>query len=240
MADQSKTSATVHPPPTTNVRPPLPSNTSCPYSSIRPAPPTHHKHPHNTATIRQENCTFHCLFFTPFAIGSVIFFLPIITLMILDPELPKFRVDSVTVSNFNISPTTPPLLSGHFTVIISARNPNSKLTLSYNHLDAGIYLGSNQLSGTTLPPFALSKKNETSLTANFVAVGAYVDRAESENLVFNLKIQMKVRYKAGFWRRVTWLEAFCPGLSVRTNTVKSGSSSDVWSLIGGARSCEVC
>nr|XP_027101473.1 uncharacterized protein LOC113722184 [Coffea arabica] len=204
-----------------------------------PTPPydyhhRHHPHTTNTLTILQQSgkktapSTAYFSHLSPLAPSSSSYSSSY-------PSLP-----SLTVSNFNISPTTPPLLSGHFTVIISARNPNSKLTFSYNHLDAGIYLGSNQLSGTTLPPFALSKKNETSLTANFAAVGAYVDRAESENLVFNLKIQMKVRYKAGFWRRVTWLEAFCPGLSVRTNTAKSGSSSDVWSLIGGARSCEVC
>ncbi|XP_071932866.1 uncharacterized protein [Coffea arabica] len=247
MADHSsKSSATAQSPPTTNGRPPLPSPTSYHYSSSRPTPtppaPIHPNQPHNAGRTRLRNCISHCLLSTAVAIGLIILLYIFIASIVLDPDFPKFRVDSLTVSNFNLSSTIPPLLSGNFDAQITAWNPNKKVTLSCSHLEAEFYLGSYPISGTTLPPFILSVKNETSIALNFTAVRAYVDWGESdENLDFNLQICMKEHYKAGFWGwgQGEWLVFSCPDLSVRVNTLPNGSTTGgAWSLTGGARRCE--
>ncbi|XP_071932865.1 uncharacterized protein [Coffea arabica] len=244
MAAQSKTPATAQPPTTTNVRPPPRSNTSYqprPFFSSQlppPAPPTHRNQPRNAEIIRRADSIFFCIRLIFLGIGLIVILL---CLMIFHPDLPTFRVDSVTISNFNISTTTPPLLSGYFNIGLTVENPSSKTTFSYSHLEAGIYLGSNQLSGTTLPPFtAAEKKNATGINAEFSAVRAYTYLAETQNLELCLKVQMEVHSKARFWREVQYLEASCPGLLVSAvKTQKNGSSSDVWSLIGGVKDCEV-
>ncbi|XP_027156611.1 uncharacterized protein LOC113757660 [Coffea eugenioides] len=245
MADHSsKSSATAQPPPTTNGRPPLPSPTSYHYSSSRPTPPApiHPNQPHNAGRTRPRNCISHCLLSTAVTIGLIILLYISIASIVLDHDFPKFRVDSLTVSNFNLSSTIPPLLSGNFDSQITAWNPNKKVTLSYSHLEAEFYLGSYPISGTTLPPFILSGKNETSITLNFTTVRAFVDWGESdENLDFNLKICMKEHYKGGFWGwgQGDWLVFSCPDLSVMVNTLPNGSTpGGAWSLTGGARHCE--
>lgn len=152
-------------------------------------------------------------------------------------------MDSLSVTNFNISSAS--FLSANFDVGITARNPNGKLTLKYDDIVASVYFRSYSLSETTLPPFTLPKKNETSMKAGLAAVRTYVggdaangingERSGNGNVAFNLRMVMSVRFKAGAWKtRRRYLKVFCGDLSVG---VSSNSSNGT--LLGGAKQCRV-
>lgn len=95
---------------------------------------------------------------------------------------------------------------------------------------------------TTLPPFVQGKKNETVVQATFVSVSEYFDdpngiNAEKGrgNVVFNLRMVGRVRFKAGgWWTRRRILRVYCPDLGVGV----SGNSSS-GSLSGGSKNCRV-
>lgn len=128
---------------------------------------------------------------------------------------------------------------------VTARNPNGKITLFYDNVEAAVYYKSDQLSRTTLPPFSQGKKNETSMTAELAAVKAYLDgdvvkgineeRGKNGNVVFNVRMLMEVRFKAGAWRaRRRYLKAFCGDLSVGVSSNATNGT-----LIGGPKQCRV-
>ncbi|KAL3530331.1 hypothetical protein ACH5RR_009653 [Cinchona calisaya] len=242
MADPSRP-VTGYPAPNTTGQPPPPSNTSYPYAAPTSTYYDQQYYPANYQpdpdAIRRAillRRLFGILIACVIIIGTILF----IIWLVLRPRLPAFRVDSFSVTNFNISSST--LLSANFDVGITARNPNTKITLAYDVIEAGVYFRGYSLSETTLPPFTQSKKNETSFRADFAAVRAYVNgdavngingQSKNGNVVFNLRMVMTVRFKAGVWRdRRRVLRVVCGDLSVGVS-----SNSTNGTLLGGARQC---
>ncbi|KAD6453352.1 hypothetical protein E3N88_08057 [Mikania micrantha] len=168
--------------------------------------------------------------------GIIIF----IMWLVLRPQIPQFRVETLTLSNFNIS--TNSLISGNWDARFTARNPNSKITLYYNQIEAAIFYKSDSISETTVPPFVQGTKNETTLRATFASLTAYLDDRDSINgernrgaVNFNLRMMTRVRFQAGsWWARRRILRVYCPNLSVG---VSANSSSG--SLVGGSKQCSV-
>ncbi|XP_078435058.1 NDR1/HIN1-like protein 10 [Wolffia australiana] len=89
------------------------------------------------------------------------------------PHLPLFAVSSAAVSSFNIS--NDGLVSGNFNLSVSIRNPNLKLGLSYDSIEAMVLYRSQELFETSLTPFYQEKGNSTVLVASFQAVAKHVD-----------------------------------------------------------------
>ncbi|KAL3518620.1 hypothetical protein ACH5RR_021209 [Cinchona calisaya] len=248
MADPNNRPVTGYPYPSTNGHPPPPpSTTSYPYAA--PPPPTYYNQQyypayHNPDPDAIRRATFVRRLFA-FLIAGVIIFGTVLFIiwLVIRPRFPDFRVDSISVSNFNLSSNT--LVSADFDVKITARNPNGKITLFFDHIEAAVYFQNYQLSSTTLPPFSQGKKNETSMTAELAVVKAYLDgdvvngingeRGKDGNVGFNVRMLMGVEFKAGAWRtRKRYLKAFCGDLSVRV----SGNSTN-GTLIGGPKQCHV-
>ncbi|XP_051113646.1 NDR1/HIN1-like protein 10 [Andrographis paniculata] len=159
------------------------------------------------------------------AIGLVVVFGTVVFIMwlILRPQLPDFRVDSFSLANFTLDNSS--VVSFAAEVRLTARNPNRKLSLSYDQIEALIYYNSWSISDTALPPFSQGTKNDTSLTANFAAVGRFIDdsavagvnaeRRNNGNVGFNLRMRSRVRFKAKAWRaRRRYLGVFCADLIV--------------------------
>ncbi|KAK6163648.1 hypothetical protein DH2020_000512 [Rehmannia glutinosa] len=178
-------------------------------------------------------------------IGLIVVFAAItfIVWLVLRPQLPQFRVDSFSVSNFTLGNNS--LISFTSQVRLTARNPNKKITLSYDHIDAVVFYRSSSLSDTVVPPFSQDTKSETSLTANFAAVGTFVDqlavnginneRGSRGTVGFNLRMLSRVRFKAKAWRtRHRLLKVFCGDL-----VVGIPSNGRPGTLTGGPRQCRV-
>lgn len=177
-------------------------------------------------------------------IGLVVIFAAVtfIVWLVLRPQLPQFRVDSLTLSNLTLNNNS--LLSVSAAVRLTARNPNHKMELSYDHVLAELYYRSWPLSDTMIPPFSQETKNVTSLTASFAATGHFVDTAAADGLSgersngkvgFNLRLLSRVGFKAKAWRtRKRFLKVFCGDLIVG---IPANGRPGTFS--GGPRQCRV-
>ncbi|XP_016466745.1 NDR1/HIN1-like protein 10 [Nicotiana tabacum] len=162
--------------------------------------------------------------------------------LILRPRLPEFRVDSLSVSNLNLSNS---LISANWDLRFTVRNPNKKLTLYYDDVAAAVFYDSASLSDTTVPPFFQDKRAETAQKASFATSGSYVEnrafdgmnkeRARSSAIGFDVRMVARVRFKAGSWRaRRRFIRVYCKDLSVGVGPNKSSGN-----LLGGPRQCRV-
>lgn len=168
--------------------------------------------------------------------GTIVF----IVWLVLRPQVPEFRVDSVTLSNFNISNNS--LITGNWDVRFTVRNPNGKITLGYDDIEAYMFYKSETLAETTVPPFVQGTKNETNVRATFAASSTYlaqryVDEINSNraggSVNFVVRMVARVRFKAGAWRaRRRFLKVYCGDLQVGVSANSAGGS-----LLSGSRQC---
>lgn len=229
---------------------PPPSGTAYPYTA--PPPPNgyyyqnnpyqHQNYQYDPDSVRRATCLRRVF---AFVIGLLVIFgaITFIVWLVLRPQLPEFRVDSLSISNFSLGNNS--LISFTSQVRLTARNPNKKMTLAYDHIQAFIFYRSDSLSDTTVPPFSQDTKNQTSFTANFASAGSFVDnsvmdginneRGNSGNVNFNLRMLSRVRFEAKAWRtRKRFLKVFCGDLIVGlSSNVRSGQ------LTGGPKQCRV-
>ncbi|KAL2511026.1 Late [Abeliophyllum distichum] len=212
---------------------PPPSNS---YSSYQNYPYSQQSYQPDPDLVRRATCLRRIF---AFIIGLVVIFVTItfIVWIVLRPQLPEFRVDSFSLSNFSI--TNDSLVSFTSEARLTARNPNKKMTVDYDHIEAVVFYKSQSLSDTTVPPFFQDTKNETSLKANFAAAGSFVDkwvvdginneRDKNGNVGFNLRMLSRVRLEAKAWTtRTRFLKVFCGDLAVgfpsngRSGTLTTG------------------
>ncbi|KAI3704180.1 hypothetical protein L1987_74395 [Smallanthus sonchifolius] len=243
MADHDRPVTGYPAPPTSNG---YPTTTAYPYAA---QPQHNHAAYFNVSTnlhysnpyINQQRATFLHRIFAVFIgcviiIGTIVF----ITWLVLRPQAPQFRIETLTLTNFNV--TSNSLISGNWDARFIVRNPNSKITLCYDHVEAAIFYKSDSIAETAVPPFVQGKKNETAVRATFASMSAYVgDRNDINSerargtVDFNLRMVARVRFKAGaWWARRRILRIYCPNVSVG---VSANSSSG--SLTGGSKQCRV-
>lgn len=173
--------------------------------------------------------------------GTIVF----IIWLVLRPRFPDFRVDSLSLSNFNLSSSPSSLISAKWDVRFTVRNPNHKLSIFYDHINAYVFYKSESLSDTTLPPFVQGTRNQTTLRASFATASSYVDdwavegingeRKSHGTVNFNVRLLSRVRFKASWWRaRHRILSVYCGDLTVGISSNGAGGT-----LVGGARECRV-
>ncbi|GMH11138.1 hypothetical protein Nepgr_012979 [Nepenthes gracilis] len=166
-----------------------------------------------------------------------------ITWLVLRPRLPEFRVDSLSVSQFKLS-SSPSQISGKWDVLFTVSNPNTKMHVYYDAIDAFLYYKSELLAQNQLVPFDQGTKSQTNVSTELVAASAYVDGKvvsainsdrSHGSVNFNVKLLAIVRFKAGAWRaRKRWLKVYCDNL-----TVGVSSNDAKGTLTGGSRKCDV-
>ncbi|KAL3335899.1 hypothetical protein AABB24_031894 [Solanum stoloniferum] len=233
--------AAAAPPPNHNGYPsaqPPPPATAYPYA----APPYYNNYPYPDPYAAQRNTFLRrviaILVASTIITGTILFVIWIVIL----PRIPEFQVDSLSVSNLNLSNS---LITANWDLRFTARNPNKKLTLYCDEIAAAIFYDSLSIADTTVPPFFMDRVNETSQEVSFVATGAYVEkwafegmgkeRAEKASVRFNVRMVARVSFKAGSWRaRRRYLRVYCGDLSVGVALNKSSGN-----LLGGQRRCRV-
>ncbi|XP_010262977.1 PREDICTED: protein YLS9-like [Nelumbo nucifera] len=161
--------------------------------------------------------------------------------LIIRPHLPEFRLNSASVSSFNVNATQ---VTGDWNLDFTVRNPNKKMSVYYDHIESTFYYRGAQLSDTFVAPFSQGKKNETTMQVKFAAASQYVPESSAKALAsdrssgevgFNVRIWAWVWFKCGGWRtRMHYLRVFC-------DNVKIGFSSNrgVGVLSGGPTNCKV-
>ncbi|KAJ7976208.1 Late embryogenesis abundant (LEA) hydroxyproline-rich glycoprotein family [Quillaja saponaria] len=174
-----------------------------------------------------------------FAIIGLIFF---ITWLVLKPHLPEFRVDSASVSSLNATGTE---LTATWDFTLFVRNPNHKLRINYDSVEATVLYGDDvRLATSRLPPFLQETKNETRVQFQLAARSEYVgedvvkrvsgERAHG-SVNFGVTVYAWIRFRSGIWRmRQHLLKVYCDPVSMGFSPNNATGT-----LLGQSRSCEV-
>lgn len=172
-------------------------------------------------------------------LGSILF----ITWVILRPRLPQFELDSLSVSNFNVS-TSSQTLTGIWTIGFSAYNPNKKLSISYHEAKVFIFYKSELISWTRVAPFSQGTKTRSVVNATVSTLKSYVENwvvrdvngdRDLSTVRFNVKVSSFAGFRTGGWRmRRRLIRVSCENVSVGFSS--NGSSGK---LVGGLRECFV-
>ncbi|KAL8243444.1 hypothetical protein R6Q59_009702 [Mikania micrantha] len=131
--------------------PPAPNGYAYPYAAQPPT--TYFKvATGNPPYPNQQRTNFLCRVFAVFIgcviiIGTIVF----IIWLVLRPKVPQFSVNTLSLTNFNI--TSNSMISCNWNAGVTVRNPNSKITLYYDHVEAAVFYKSRSIAMTMLPPF---------------------------------------------------------------------------------------
>ncbi|XP_030455350.1 NDR1/HIN1-like protein 26 [Syzygium oleosum] len=243
MADNSRPPVTGYPTPPqsaySNGHPPgAYSNTAYPYAAPRPQYVGYQYYaPDQRATFLRYFLVAMIAFFA--IVGTML----LIAWLVLQPRLPEFRAESVTLANFSVSYLSQHV-SGDWLVRFQVANPNKKMRISYTDIESYIYYESEPLSVMRLPPFDQGTRNQTVVQASFAAVDSYVDgwavsgmNAEraSGAVIFQVRLIALARFEAGWWpARWRLVRVFCRNLAVALP-----SNDGTGKLTGGVRDCMV-
>ncbi|KAF5179499.1 Late embryogenesis abundant (LEA) hydroxyproline-rich glycoprotein family [Thalictrum thalictroides] len=160
-----------------------------------------------------------------------------ITWLIFRPKTPEFRVDSVTIPPLNTSTL---VISPHWEIGLSVKNPNKKINILYDEMEAGIYYGEECLSEAYILPYTQEKNNEMVLWAKFDELDdpvANLITKDRKSGVISLKVKVVgwVTYEAGAWKTSTHLmEVTCKNIRVGFDM-----STGVGTYLSGSESCDV-
>ncbi|XP_062082558.1 NDR1/HIN1-like protein 10 [Humulus lupulus] len=220
---------------------PYPAPHAPPYHHQQP-PPNNHNYaypyrydPARTTFLRRLVAAMIAFFIVS---ASIIF----IIWLVLRPRLPNFSVDSVSLTNFNVSSTS--AISGNWAVGFSVNNPNKKMSIAYDEIDSVVFYKSTFLSETRISPFTQATRSQSSINATFSAANSYVEQSVVSGIAtdrgrgtvnFNIRVLARVGFRTGGWRlRRRLLRVLCENVGVGVSST-SGSGK----LIGGARECRV-
>lgn len=174
---------------------------------------------------------------------AIIGFTFLVVWLVLKPRMPEFRVDSATVSELNL---TQAALTAEWNFTLFVRNPNTKLSLYYDRLEASVlYPGSSDSLGTTpLQPFSQPKRSQTRVPVPFEVVSEYVGEdvaagisgeKSAGSVGFRVRVFALVKFRSGFWwTRERLLRVFCDRVQIGVDP-KNGTGS----LMGQPGACEV-
>ncbi|TKY47312.1 YLS9 protein [Spatholobus suberectus] len=151
-------------------------------------------------------CRFLCWTFSMLLILIIAIAITIgILYLVFRPKLPKYSVDQLRISQFNVSDNNN--LYASFNVTITARNPNKKIGIYYeggSHISA--WYMDTQLCEGSLPKFYQGHRNTTVLDlpltgqaqdASGLQTRLQDQLQQTNNIPLNLKVNQPVRVKLG-------------------------------------------
>ncbi|EOA37041.1 hypothetical protein CARUB_v10010132mg [Capsella rubella] len=169
-------------------------------------------------------------------LGLILF----IFFLVVRPQLPDVYLNSLSVSNFNVSNNQ---VSGKWDLQAQIRNPNSKMSLYYDSLGCLLYYHRAPLSDTRLPPFSQGKKDQTVVNATLSVSGTYVEgrladaiakeRGAKGSVEFDLRMGSFVTFRYGAFRRRRYVSVYCDDVPVGV-PLTSGSGK----MVGPAMRCK--
>ncbi|EEF37965.1 NDR1/HIN1-like protein 26 [Ricinus communis] len=165
------------------------------------------KHCAKKGRITIDNKLYKKLLFVFSASFTTILSLILIIWLILRPTKPEFSLKEADVYQLNIS--GPNLLNSSIQLTLLSKNPNDKVGIYYDELQAyAAYKGQQITVDTTLPPFYQGHQDSNLLTASLIgsglpvasSFGYEVGRDQTVGkLVLSLKVNGRIRWKVGIW-----------------------------------------
>ncbi|KAL1816857.1 hypothetical protein ACET3Z_019431 [Daucus carota] len=150
---------------------------------------------------RRSNRLCRCLGYTLAAAILLLILLGIaaaVFYFVYKPESPKYTVDSIAITGFNLSSSRP--ISPEFDVSISANNPNDKIGIYYKKKSSvQVYYSDDRLSAGVLPVFYQPVNNvtvfKTALRGNNIVLSR-ADHSELLTAQTQKKVPLKLNLKA--------------------------------------------
>ncbi|CAN0847471.1 hypothetical protein LINGRAHAP2_LOCUS4997 [Linum grandiflorum] len=154
-----------------------------------------------------------------------IFLSTIIMWVVLRPEVPEFKVQSLSVTNFNAKSNT---FAGAWDANVTACNPNTKIRLFFNQIETFMFFGDEELASSYADPFTLDIGAGAALTAK-MAANRSADGGEDEGeamekmaeelgkgaVEFNLRMAAWTTFRSdSWWTRRSTVRIFCEELKV--------------------------
>ncbi|KAK1288598.1 hypothetical protein QJS10_CPB19g00468 [Acorus calamus] len=129
--------------------------------------------------------------------------------LIYHPNPIKVHVENASLSLFNLTTTnaTTTTLTYNLTLDISVRNPNKKISIYYDWIEARAYYNGERFAFATLPTFYQGHKNTTMLYPSFDGQSVVVEsgtktrfNTEKNDGFYNIYVNghARVRFKVGW------------------------------------------
>lgn len=163
----------------------------------------------------------------------------------MDPHKPRFRVSTISVSNFSVSNSD---LKGVFEVEVNLINPNKKVEIRVDQFYVWVSYSSVGLSRAILPqPIYLKKRSDKGVKIKFSlknssitkladnkVLGSDLVKDWSKGIVnFDVKMMARIVYEAGILpSREKFLDIYCGNLDVGFVPIK-----DTGKLLGIGKDC---
>jgi hypothetical protein len=207
-----------------------------------PPPPEFHYNPQPTGPTRPTFIGRLLMGF--FAVTVLITLISFIVWLVVNPQLPEFKVEWATVSQLNATGSE---LTATWDITLLATNPNRKFRINYDRVEASIIYGNHshiRLGRTPLRPFVLNKRNQTRVAMKLGAVSEWVGHDVSNEIsddrsrglvTFGVRLMTSVRFKSGLWLSKSRL------LLVSCDRIRFGFSRNngTGTLTGQSRDCRV-
>ncbi|WJX69004.1 hypothetical protein P8452_53317 [Trifolium repens] len=161
---------------------------------------------------------------------------------VMDPHKPRFRVSSISVSNFTVSDSE---LKGTFEIELSITitNPNRKVEIMVDRFSVSVFYGSVRLFGAIVPqPIYLKKSSNKDVKIKFILRDSSIKLAHNDlvndwnkGIVnFDVKMLARIVFEAGIWpSREKFLDIYCGNLDVGFVPIK-----DKGKLLGIGKECQ--
>lgn len=131
----------------------------------------------------------------------------LITWLVLRPEKPKYYLEYGSVSQFEI--TNDGLVNSKVVFNITTRNPNKRVAIYYDKIDAFLLYDDEEIAWASIPPFFQGHKNTTFLQTPLSGYLASVPPDTSRDLKLEhsagkldlvFKLYARIRFKAEHWK----------------------------------------
>lgn len=187
-----------------------------------PIPPQQANHRNRRRTIIRAFIAFWI------AIGITV----LIIWLVYRPNKIKFSVENAYLTNFTLT-TSPSYLDYDLYTTVSIRNPNKKIGVYYDRLEASAFYSGYRFGWIPLPTFYQGHKNTTMLFPSFdgrsiVTDSSVSDTFKNENATrfFNIDLwfNAKIRLKYGSWIKIKYtVRIRC---DIRVPLVTNGNSNN--------------
>ncbi|XP_018851217.1 NDR1/HIN1-like protein 10 [Juglans regia] len=170
-------------------------------------PPNRYYHRHGSSRgCGCCGCLFSLLFKLIVSVAIVVGLAVLIFWLIVRPNRVKFHVTDASLTQFNFT-TNNNTLHYNLSLDINVRNPNKKIGIYYDRIEARAYFEDQRFSTVTLPPFYQGHKNTTVLSPVFKgqqvvllgAEGLSELNSDKSGGVFDVdvKLYLRIRFKLG-------------------------------------------
>ncbi|XP_058779686.1 NDR1/HIN1-like protein 1 [Vicia villosa] len=164
---------------------------------------------------------------------------------VMDPHKPRFRVSTISVSNFSVSDSD---LKGVFEVELNITNPNKKVEIRVDQFYVWVSYSSVGLSRAILPqPIYLKKRSDKGVKIKFSLKNSSITKLADNKVLWNdlvkdwskgivnfdVKMMARIVYEAGILpSREKFLDIYCGNLDVGFVPIK-----DTGKLLGIGKDC---